>query len=87
MSTPAFLGQPLVTLPFAAFLAITKGPAAAWPIMHDATITMLRCYSDSAFEALGKAADPALHTDISRLSQGRRFSLPAEPKLIVYRRR
>lgn len=33
------------------------------PLLHDAFVTALRAYSPSAFEALGRAADPALRIE------------------------
>lgn len=40
--------------------------ASMRPVLHDGFISVLRAYSSSAFEALGRAADPQMHIDIQQ---------------------
>jgi SAM-dependent methyltransferase len=46
-----------------------------WPYLHDGFISALRAYSPSAFEALGRAADPGMR--IEMLPMPRRFGPPS----------
>lgn len=38
--------------------------SSVWPGLHDTFISLLRAYSPAAFEALGRAADPAMQIEI-----------------------
>ncbi len=49
--------------------------SSVWPGLHDSFISLLRAYSPSAFEALGRAADPAMQIDI--LPQPTRLAPPS----------
>ncbi|SON62193.1 hypothetical protein MSIMFI_03714 [Mycobacterium simulans] len=60
----ALLLFPIVRLPM---LLVLLPWSWVWPGMHDAFISALRAYSASAFEALGRAADPAMRIDIQSL--------------------
>ena len=50
------------------------------PVMHDGFISGLRAYSDSAFVALGKAADPQMRTEF--LPSPSRFG--PTPTIVVF---
>lgn len=54
------------------------------PVMHDGFISNLRAYSHSAFVALGKAADPQMHTEF--LPPPSRFGRGPKPTVVVYSR-
>ncbi|MEU7629919.1 class I SAM-dependent methyltransferase [Nocardia sp. NPDC049220] len=50
----------LILIPAIVLVLANSSPAAVFPVLHDAYISMLRSYSKSAFTALGAAADPAI---------------------------
>lgn len=64
-STLALLAMPVLTLPI---MVLTVPPRSLWALLHDASISMLRSYSRSAFHALARAADPAISVEFLRVN-------------------